>query len=52
MDVWVFEEGLKSPLFVHDADGTLEPEMWVREHGVRNFRTAIYFFADLNQDVV
>lgn len=42
--VYVYYKG-KIEGKVHDAEGTLEPEVWVAEHGVRNYPNAIYFFA-------
>ena len=52
MDVWVYEEDMQSPLLVQDGEGEIVPEEWVREHGVRNYRRAIYFFATLTTEEV
>lgn len=49
-EIWVFENDLNTPVLVQDGGGTLEPEEWVRTHGVRNYPNAIYFFAELTTD--
>lgn len=44
--IMVVAEESTVPEEVADGGGTLEPEKWVRAHGVRNYPRAIYFFAE------
>lgn len=46
-EVWALLPDDDCPLRVLDAEGTIEPEEWVRDHGVKNYPDAIYFFATL-----
>lgn len=32
---------------VYSGEGTIDPEVWAREHGVDKFPHVIYFFAEL-----
>lgn len=43
--VWFYADDFcEKPIRVLDAGGLIEPEVWVREHGIELFPWAIYFF--------
>lgn len=51
-EVWVYYSEMVGVRQVDDAEGTLEPELWVVDHGVENYPDAIYFFANLVPKVI